>query len=102
MSPSRLKNSPKENIAALSEWPRRLSQLSFQSAPSLYCDFKCLPNNEFAVLIIYRVKTVVIAQKKHLHVRRVDQKDAPSSREKSTPPIGDPKAAATPVNRGLT
>jgi hypothetical protein len=31
---------------------------------------------------------LTIAQKKHRHVSFVDQKDAPSSREKSTPPIG--------------
>jgi hypothetical protein len=50
----------------------------------------------FAVLIAYSVTTVVIAQKKHRHVSLVDQNEAPSSNEKSTPPMGAPKAAATP------
>lgn len=54
------------------------------------------PNNELAVLMTYSVNIVVIAQKKHLQVSLVDQKEAPSSRENSTPPIGAPKAAATP------
>ena len=40
---------------------------------------------------------LTIAQKKHRHVSFVDQKEAPSSREKSTPPMGAPKAAATPA-----
>ena len=42
---------------------------------------------------------MVIAQKKHRHVSFVDQKDAPSSNENKTPPIGAPNAAATPAWR---
>lgn len=49
------------------------------------------------VLIANTVDTVIIAQKKHRHVSLVDQKDAPSSRLNKTPPIGAPKAAATPA-----
>ena len=33
-----------------------------------------------------RISNLTIAQKKHRHVSLVDQKDAPSSRENSTPP----------------
>jgi hypothetical protein len=35
------------------------------------------PKRELAVLMMYRVNTVVIAQKKHRHVNFVDQKEAP-------------------------
>ena len=39
----------------------------------------------------------VIAQKKLFHVSGSDQNDEASSNAKSTPPIGAPKAAATPA-----
>jgi len=45
----------------------------------------------------YTDPTVVKQQKKHLQVNLVVQKEAPSSKENSTPPIGAPKAAATPA-----
>jgi hypothetical protein len=44
------------------------------------------------------VKTVVIAQKKQRQVSFVDQKLAPSSNPKRTPPMGAPNAAATPTH----
>ena len=40
---------------------------------------------------------VIMAQKKERHVSLVLQKLAPSSSEKSTPPMGAPNAAATPA-----
>tara|TARA_B110000305_G_C18894466_1_gene383460 strand:+ start:150 stop:341 length:192 start_codon:yes stop_codon:yes gene_type:complete len=40
---------------------------------------------------------VIMAQKNARHVSFVDQKLAPSSREKRTPPMGAPKAEATPA-----
>ena len=55
VSPCSEKNSPNENMAALLEWPKR----------------------ELAVLMTYKVNIVVMAQKKHLQVSLVDQKDAP-------------------------
>ena len=38
-----------------------------------------------------------IAQKKDLQIKCGDIKDAPSSNENKTPPIGAPNAAATPA-----
>lgn len=40
---------------------------------------------------------MTMAQKKARQVSLVDQYDAPSSREKRTPPMGAPKADATPA-----
>jgi hypothetical protein len=44
-----------------------------------------------------RVKEDIIAQKNARQVSLEDQKEAPSSIENSTPPMGAPKAAATPA-----
>ena len=52
---------------------------------------------ECAVFATYKVNTVTIAQKKARQVSFVDQKEDPSSNANSTPPIGAPKAAATPA-----
>ena len=70
-----LVNSPNENSFPTSVCPHLLSWLR-------------IPNN---------VPSVIMAQKKARQVSCVDQYEAPSSREKRTPPMGAPKADATPA-----
>ena len=46
---------------------------------------------------MFTVNVLIIAVKKTPHVKGKDQNEDASSREKSTPPIGAPNAAATPA-----
>mmetsp|Transcript_19878 Transcript_19878/g.30501 ORF Transcript_19878/g.30501 Transcript_19878/m.30501 type:complete len:221 (-) Transcript_19878:705-1367(-) len=68
-------NSPNENKFSISACPHQLSRF-----------FK-----------LYKVPRVIMAQKKARQVNFVDQYDAPSSSENSTPPMGALKAEQTPA-----